>query len=65
MIKLIIHNFQSQMAYVDHHFFSLFFGQIQEEHLEIARAKKQSGEVELKWEDYKKMNFTQSVSSLD
>lgn len=53
------------MAYVDHHFFSLFFGQIQEEHLEIARAKKQSGEVELKWEDYKKMNFTQSVSSLD
>ncbi|KAH9663197.1 cytochrome P450 90B1 [Citrus sinensis] len=35
--------------------------QLREEHLEIARAKKQSGEVELKWEDYKKMNFTQSV----
>ncbi|GAY42718.1 hypothetical protein CUMW_069040 [Citrus unshiu] len=37
--------------------------QLREEHLEIARAKKQSGEVELKWEDYKKMNFTQSVVS--
>ncbi|XP_044470662.1 cytochrome P450 90B1 [Mangifera indica] len=35
--------------------------QLQEEHLEIAIAKKQSGETELNWEDYKKMEFTQCV----
>ncbi|KAJ4851451.1 hypothetical protein Tsubulata_014117 [Turnera subulata] len=35
--------------------------QLQEEHTEIARAKKQSGEVELNWDDYKKMEFTQCV----
>ncbi|GLT80006.1 hypothetical protein SLA2020_514690 [Shorea laevis] len=35
--------------------------QLREEHLEIARAKKQSGEMELNWEDYKKMEFTQCV----
>ncbi|KAE8735860.1 Cytochrome P450 90B1 [Hibiscus syriacus] len=32
-----------------------------EKHLEIARAKKQSGEIELNWDDYKKMEFTQCV----
>ncbi|XP_021680661.2 cholesterol 22-monohydroxylase CYP90B51 isoform X2 [Hevea brasiliensis] len=37
--------------------------QLREEHLEIARAKKQSGEKELNWEDYKKMEFTQCVIS--
>ncbi|KAK0606480.1 hypothetical protein LWI29_038209 [Acer saccharum] len=37
--------------------------QLQEEHLEITRAKKKSGEIELKWEDYKKMEFTQCVIS--
>ncbi|XP_031255013.1 cytochrome P450 90B1-like [Pistacia vera] len=37
--------------------------QLQEEHLQIARAKKQSGEKELNWEDYKKMEFTQCVVS--
>lgn len=36
----------------------------QEEHLQIARAKKLSGETELRWEDYKKMEFTQCVCSL-
>ncbi|OMO56880.1 Cytochrome P450 [Corchorus capsularis] len=33
------------------------------EHLEIVRAKKQSGETELNWDDYKKMEFTQCVVS--
>ncbi|XP_044470610.1 cytochrome P450 90B1-like isoform X2 [Mangifera indica] len=37
--------------------------QLQEEHLEIARAKKRSGEMELNWEDYKKMEFSQCVVS--
>ncbi|KAL5752694.1 hypothetical protein ACOSP7_022891 [Xanthoceras sorbifolium] len=37
--------------------------QLQEEHLEIARAKKQSRVMELNWEDYKKMEFTQCVIS--
>ncbi|KAK9285321.1 hypothetical protein L1049_024512 [Liquidambar formosana] len=37
--------------------------QLREEHLEIARAKKQSGELGLTWEDYKKMDFTQCVIS--
>ncbi|XWS33757.1 hypothetical protein CRYUN_Cryun22dG0110700 [Craigia yunnanensis] len=37
--------------------------QLREEHLEIARAKKQSGEMELNWDDYKKMEFTQCVIS--
>ncbi|XVF62023.1 hypothetical protein PTKIN_Ptkin08bG0183200 [Pterospermum kingtungense] len=37
--------------------------QLREEHLEIARAKKQSGETELNWDDYKKMEFTQCVIS--
>lgn len=44
--------------------FFLFSLCIQEEHLEIARPKKQSGEVELNWDDYRKMDFTQCVSSL-
>lgn len=35
--------------------------QLREEHLEIARAKKQSGEMKLNWDDYKKMEFTQCV----
>ncbi|EOX91116.1 Cytochrome P450 - like 10 [Theobroma cacao] len=35
--------------------------QLREEHLEIFRAKKQSGEMELNWDDYKKMKFTQCV----
>lgn len=35
--------------------------QLREEHLEIGKAKKQSGETELNWEDYKKMEFTQCV----
>ncbi|TYH44669.1 hypothetical protein ES332_D11G211200v1 [Gossypium tomentosum] len=35
--------------------------QLREEHLEIARAKNQSGETELNWDDYKKMEFTQCV----
>ncbi|XP_058228633.1 cholesterol 22-monohydroxylase CYP90B51 [Rhododendron vialii] len=35
--------------------------QLREEHVEIAKAKKQSGERELNWEDYKKMEFTQCV----
>ncbi|XP_062102387.1 cholesterol 22-monohydroxylase CYP90B51 [Humulus lupulus] len=37
--------------------------QLREEHTEIARAKKQSGETELNWDDYKKMEFTQCVIS--
>ncbi|XP_010091301.2 cytochrome P450 90B1, partial [Morus notabilis] len=37
--------------------------QLMEEHSEIARAKKQAGETELNWEDYKKMEFTQCVIS--
>ncbi|XVF15750.1 hypothetical protein REPUB_Repub09cG0182800 [Reevesia pubescens] len=37
--------------------------QLREEHLEIAIAKKQSGEIELNWDDYKKMEFTQCVIS--
>ncbi|RDX89475.1 Cytochrome P450 90B1, partial [Mucuna pruriens] len=35
--------------------------QLREEHSEIARAKKQAGEVELTWEDYKQMEFTHCV----
>ncbi|KAL6993593.1 hypothetical protein U1Q18_011706 [Sarracenia purpurea var. burkii] len=35
--------------------------QLKEEHRKIARAKKKSGETELNWEDYKKMEFTQCV----
>ncbi|KAK8694704.1 hypothetical protein V6N13_072251 [Hibiscus sabdariffa] len=35
--------------------------QLREEHLEIVRTKKQSGEAELNWDDYKKMEFTQCV----
>ncbi|XAR73874.1 hypothetical protein NMG60_11007992 [Bertholletia excelsa] len=35
--------------------------QLTEEHMEIARAKKQAGERELHWDDYKKMEFTQCV----
>ncbi|KAF3440800.1 hypothetical protein FNV43_RR19086 [Rhamnella rubrinervis] len=37
--------------------------QLREEHIEIARAKKEAGETELNWEDYKKMEFTQCVIS--
>ncbi|KAK2981583.1 hypothetical protein RJ640_011113 [Escallonia rubra] len=37
--------------------------QLREEHIEIARSKKKSGDVELNWDDYKKMEFTQSVIS--
>ncbi|XP_059643311.1 cholesterol 22-monohydroxylase CYP90B51-like [Cornus florida] len=37
--------------------------QLREEHIEIARAKKQSGDTELNWDDYKKMEFTQCVIS--
>ncbi|XP_022773987.1 cytochrome P450 90B1-like [Durio zibethinus] len=37
--------------------------QLREEHLEIVRAKNQSGEIELNWDDYKKMEFTQCVIS--
>ncbi|GMN29478.1 hypothetical protein TIFTF001_002448 [Ficus carica] len=37
--------------------------QLREEHTEIARAKKEKGETELNWEDYKKMEFTQCVIS--
>ncbi|KAL2905556.1 Cytochrome P450 90B1 [Bienertia sinuspersici] len=37
--------------------------QLREEHLMIARAKQQSAEKELNWEDYKKMEFTQCVIS--
>ncbi|KAL1316412.1 hypothetical protein HN51_068602 [Arachis hypogaea] len=35
--------------------------QLREEHSEIARTKKQAGEVELTWDDYKRMEFTQCV----
>ncbi|KAI3699425.1 hypothetical protein L2E82_43734 [Cichorium intybus] len=35
--------------------------QLREEHEEIANAKKQSGEKDLSWDDYKKMEFTQCV----
>ncbi|KAL8123799.1 cholesterol 22-monohydroxylase CYP90B51 isoform X1 [Apium graveolens] len=35
--------------------------QLREEHIEIARAKRQLGEVGLNWDDYKKMGFTQCV----
>ncbi|KAF3646718.1 Cytochrome 90B1 [Capsicum annuum] len=35
--------------------------QLTAEHLEISRAKKLSGETELNWDDYKKMEFTQCV----
>ncbi|XP_038705114.1 cytochrome P450 90B1-like isoform X2 [Tripterygium wilfordii] len=35
--------------------------QLREEHLAIARAKKQSGEMELNWDDYKSMEFTHCV----
>lgn len=37
--------------------------QLREEHLEIAKTKKQSGEKGLNWDDYKKMEFTQCVIS--
>ncbi|KAK7842429.1 cytochrome p450 90b1 [Quercus suber] len=37
--------------------------QLREEHQEIASAKKQLGETELNWDDYKKMEFTQCVIS--
>ncbi|XP_034226063.1 cytochrome P450 90B1 isoform X2 [Prunus dulcis] len=37
--------------------------QLREEHTEIAKAKKQAGETELNWDDYKKMEFTQCVIS--
>ncbi|KAG2724804.1 hypothetical protein I3760_01G035100 [Carya illinoinensis] len=37
--------------------------QLREEHLQIARAKKEAGEMELSWNDYKKMEFTQCVIS--
>ncbi|KAF5958274.1 hypothetical protein HYC85_005499 [Camellia sinensis] len=35
--------------------------QLTEEHMEIVKAKKQAGETELNWDDYKKMEFTQCV----
>ncbi|KAF7809734.1 cytochrome P450 90B1 [Senna tora] len=35
--------------------------QLREEHVEIARAKKEAGEVELTWDDYKRMEFTHCV----
>ncbi|KAE8655092.1 Cytochrome P450 90B1 [Hibiscus syriacus] len=35
--------------------------QLREEHLEIARSKEKSEEVELNWDDYKRMEFTQCV----
>ncbi|XP_050230443.1 steroid (22S)-hydroxylase [Mercurialis annua] len=35
--------------------------QLREEHIAIARGKKQSGEDGLNWDDYKKMEFTQCV----
>uniref|UniRef100_A0A6N2N5Y6 Cytochrome P450 n=1 Tax=Salix viminalis TaxID=40686 RepID=A0A6N2N5Y6_SALVM len=38
--------------------------QLREEHIEISRAKKQSGEMEMNWDDYKKMEFTQCFSEL-
>ncbi|KAL2348510.1 hypothetical protein Fmac_002510 [Flemingia macrophylla] len=36
--------------------------QLREEHREIARAKKEAGEVELTWDDYKKMEFTHCLA---
>ncbi|CAI9110755.1 OLC1v1010832C1 [Oldenlandia corymbosa var. corymbosa] len=39
------------------------FQELREEHIEIAKAKKQSQETELNWDDYKKMEFTQCVIS--
>ncbi|XP_071694007.1 cholesterol 22-monohydroxylase CYP90B51 [Rutidosis leptorrhynchoides] len=35
--------------------------QLRQEHEEIVKAKKQSGEKDLSWNDYKKMEFTQCV----
>nr|A0A517FND3.1 RecName: Full=Cholesterol 16,22-dihydroxylase CYP90G4; AltName: Full=Cytochrome P450 CYP90B50; Short=PpCYP90B50 [Trigonella foenum-graecum]QDS03633.1 cytochrome P450 CYP90B50 [Trigonella foenum-graecum] len=35
--------------------------QLREEHQAIARSKKKAGEVELTWDDYKKMEFTHCV----
>ncbi|XP_024627507.1 cytochrome P450 90B1 [Medicago truncatula] len=35
--------------------------QLREEHREIARSKKKAGEVELTWDDYKRMEFTHCV----
>ncbi|KAJ1420732.1 Cytochrome P450 [Sesbania bispinosa] len=35
--------------------------QLREEHREIVRSKKQAGEVELTWDDYKRMEFTHCV----
>ncbi|KAK4259999.1 hypothetical protein QN277_003175 [Acacia crassicarpa] len=35
--------------------------QLREEHIKIAKAKKEAGEVELTWEDYKSMEFTHCV----
>ncbi|KAK4490600.1 hypothetical protein RD792_001287 [Penstemon davidsonii] len=37
--------------------------QLREEHLEIAKKKRETGETELSWDDYKKMEFTQCVIS--
>ncbi|KAG5062268.1 hypothetical protein AAZX31_02G054100 [Glycine max] len=35
--------------------------QLREEHVEIVTSKKQTGEVELTWDDYKRMEFTHCV----
>ncbi|RDX99099.1 Cytochrome P450 90B1, partial [Mucuna pruriens] len=35
--------------------------QLREEHVEIVTSKKQTGEVELTWEDYRRMEFTHCV----
>lgn len=37
--------------------------QLEEEHVEISKAKRELGETELSWDDYKKMEFTQCVIS--
>ncbi|XP_022859882.1 cytochrome P450 90B1-like [Olea europaea var. sylvestris] len=37
--------------------------QLEEEHIEISKAKRELGETELSWDDYKKMEFTQCVIS--
>ncbi|KAL2520557.1 Cytochrome [Forsythia ovata] len=37
--------------------------QLKEEHVEISKAKRELGETELSWDDYKKMEFTQCVIS--
>ncbi|CAA2980306.1 cytochrome P450 90B1 [Olea europaea subsp. europaea] len=37
--------------------------QLEEEHIEISKAKREFGETELSWDDYKKMEFTQCVIS--